>query len=151
MDTLSYKTVSANRATVTKEWVLVDATDVVLGRLASKVAKILRGKNKPSFTPHVDCGDNVIVINAEKVRLTGNKLNDKIYLSYSGYPGGQRKQTPAELMSKYPERLVEKAVKGMLPKNSLGRKLYTNLHVVIGAEHKYEAQKPKVVDLNTIK
>ncbi len=151
MDTLSYKTVSANRATVTKEWVLVDATDVVLGRLASKVAKILRGKNKPSFTPHVDCGDNVIVINAEKVRLTGNKLNDKIYLSYSGYPGGQRKQTPAELMSKYPERLVEKAVKGMLPKNRLGSKIYGNLKVYVGSEHKQEAQSPRLIDLNTIK
>ena len=151
MDTLSYKTVSANRATVTKEWVLVDATDVVLGRLASNVAKILRGKNKPSFTPHVDCGDNVIVINAEKVRLTGNKLNDKIYLSYSGYPGGQRKQTPAELLAKYPERLVEKAVKGMLPKNKLGSKVYGNLKVYVGAEHKQEAQNPRVIDLNTIK
>ena len=151
MDTLSYKTVSANRATVTKEWVLVDATDVVLGRLASKVAKILRGKNKPSFTPHVDCGDNVIVINAEKVRLTGNKLNVKIYLSYSGYPGGQRKQTPAELMSKYPERLVEKAVKGMLPKNRLGSKIYGNLKVYVGSEHKQEAQNPRLIDLNTIK
>lgn len=151
MDTLSYKTVSANKATVTKEWVLVDATDVVLGRLASKVAKILRGKNKPSFTPHVDCGDNVIVINAEKVRLTGNKLNDKIYLSYSGYPGGQRKQTPAELMSKYPERLVEKAVKGMLPKNRLGSKIYGNLKVYVGSAHKQEAQSPRLIDLNTIK
>jgi len=151
VDTLSYKTVSANRATVTKEWVLVDATDVVLGRLASKVAKILRGKNKPSFTPHVDCGDNVIVINAEKVRLTGNKLNDKIYLSYSGYPGGQRKQTPSELLSKYPERLIEKAVKGMLPKNRLGSKVYGNLKVYVGSEHKQEAQNPKVIDLNTIK
>ncbi len=151
MDTLSYKTVSANRATVTKEWVLVDATDVVLGRLASKVAKILRGKNKPSFTPHVDCGDNVVIINAEKVRLTGNKLNDKIYLSYSGYPGGQRKQTPAELLSKYPERLIEKAVKGMLPKNKLGSKVYGNLKVYVGSEHKQEAQNPKVIDLNTIK
>ena len=151
MDTLSYKTVSANRATVTKEWVLVDATDVVLGRLASKVAKILRGKNKPSFTPHVDCGDNVVIINAEKVRLTGNKLNDKIYLSYSGYPGGQRKQTPSELLSKYPERLIEKAVKGMLPKNKLGSKVYGNLKVYVGSEHKQEAQNPKVIDLNTIK
>lgn len=151
MDTLSYKTVSANRATVTKEWVLVDATDVVLGRLASKVAKILRGKNKPSFTPHVDCGDNVVIINAEKVRLTGNKLNDKIYLSYSGYPGGQRKQTPAELMAKYPERLIEKAVKGMLPKNKLGSKIYGNMKVYVGAEHKQEAQNPKLIDLNTIK
>lgn len=151
MDTLSYKTVSANRATVTKEWVLVDATDVVLGRLASKVAKILRGKNKPSFTPHVDCGDNVVIINAEKVRLTGNKLNDKIYLSYSGYPGGQREQTPAELLAKYPERLIEKAVKGMLPKNRLGAKIYGNLKVYVGSEHKQEAQNPKVIDLNTIK
>ena len=151
MDTLSYKTVSANKATVTKEWVLVDATDVVLGRLASKVAKILRGKNKPSFTPHVDCGDNVVIINAEKVRLAGNKLNDKIYLSYSGYPGGQRKQTPSELLSKYPERLIEKAVKGMLPKNKLGSKVYGNLKVYVGSEHKQEAQNPKVIDLNTIK
>ena len=151
MDTLSYKTVSANRATVTKEWVLVDATDLVLGRLASKVAKILRGKNKPSFTPHADCGDNVVIINAEKVRLTGNKLNDKIYLSYSGYPGGQRKQTPAELMAKYPERLIEKAVKGMLPKNRLGSKIYGNLKVYVGPEHKQVAQDPKLIDLNTIK
>ncbi len=151
MDTLSYKTVSANKATVTKEWVLVDASEVVLGRLASKVAKILRGKNKPSFTPHVDCGDNVIIINAEKVRLTGNKLNDKIYLSYSGYPGGQKKQTPAELLSKYPERLIEKAVKGMLPKNRLGSKIYGNLKVYVGSEHKQEAQNPKLIDLNTIK
>jgi len=151
VDTLSYKTVSANRATVTKEWVLVDATDVVLGRLASKVAKILRGKNKPSFTPHVDCGDNVVIINAEKVRLTGNKLNDKIYLSYSGYPGGQRVQTPAELLSKYPERLIEKAVKGMLPKNKLGSKIYGNLKVYVGSEHKQVAQNPKLIDLNTIK
>jgi len=151
VDTLSYKTVSANRATVTKEWVLVDATDVVLGRLASKVAKILRGKNKPSFTPHVDCGDNVVIINAEKVRLTGNKLNDKIYLSYSGYPGGQRKQTPAELLSKYPERLIEKAVKGMLPKNRLGSKVYGNLKVYVGSTHKQEAQNPRLIDLNTIK
>ncbi|MBN2636866.1 MAG: 50S ribosomal protein L13 [Prolixibacteraceae bacterium] len=151
MDTLSYKTVSANKATVNKDWVIVDAEGLVLGRLASKVAKILRGKNKPSFTSHVDCGDNVIVINAEKVVLTGKKITDKVYISHSGYPGGQRTQTPAELLAKYPERIVEKAVKGMLPKNKLGRKLYTNLHVVVGAEHKYEAQKPKVVDLNTIK
>lgn len=151
MDTLSYKTVSANRATVTKEWVLVDATDEVLGRLASKVAKILRGKNKPSFTPHVDCGDNVIIINAEKVRLTGNKLNDKIYISHSGYPGGQRFQNPAELLAKYPERVVEKAVKGMLPKNRLGSKIFGNLRVYVGPEHNQEAQNPKVIDLNTIK
>lgn len=151
MDTLSYKTVSANKATVKKEWVIVDAEDQVLGRLASKVAKIIRGKNKPEYTPHVDCGDNVIVINAEKVKLTGKKLTDKIYVRHSGYPGGQRFQTPRELLAKFPERIVEKAVKGMLPKNKLGRQLYGNLKVVIGAEHKHEAQKPKVVDLNTIK
>lgn len=151
MDALSYKTVSANKATVTKEWVLVDATDVVLGRLASKVAKILRGKNKPSYTPHVDCGDNVIIINAEKIRLTGNKLKDKVYVSYSGFPGGQRIQSPNELLSKYPERVIEKAVKGMLPKNRLGSKIYGNLKVYAGAEHKQEAQNPKVIDLNTIK
>lgn len=151
MDTLSYKTVSANKATVQKEWFVVDATDEVLGRLASKIAKILRGKNKPSYTPHVDCGDNVIVINAEKVRLTGNKLNDKVYIRYSGYPGGQRSQTPTEILAKYPERLVEKAVKGMLPKNRLGSKLFNNLKVYVGPEHKQEAQQPKVIDLSTIK
>ena len=148
MDTLSYKTISANKATMNKEWVLVDAENVVLGRLASEVAKMLRGKHKPEFTPHVDCGDNVIVVNAEKVLLTGRKMTDKIYLSHSGYPGGQRKQTPAEILKKYPERLVEKAVKGMLPKNRLGREMFRNLHVVIGPDHKYEAQKPKVVDLS---
>jgi large subunit ribosomal protein L13 len=151
VDTLSYKTVSANKVTANKEWIVVDADGQVLGRLASKVAKILRGKNKSSFTPHADCGDNVIVINAEKVVLTGNKMSDKVYIRHTGYPGGQRQQTATELLAKFPERLVEKSGKGMLPKNKVGRKLYTNLHVVIGAEHKYEAQKPKVVDLNTIK
>ncbi|NCB07065.1 MAG: 50S ribosomal protein L13 [Bacteroidia bacterium] len=151
MDTLSYKTISANKATVNKEWIVVDAENMVLGRLASKVAKILRGKNKPDFTPHVDSGDNVIVINAEKVQFTGKKMSDKVYVRHSGYPGGQRFQSPKEILAKYPERLVEKAVKGMLPKNKLGRKLFGNLHVVVGSEHKFEAQKPKVVDLNTIK
>jgi len=151
VDTLSYKTVSVNKATASHDWVVVDAEGQVLGRLASKVAKILRGKNKPTFTPHAECGDYVIVINAEKVALTGNKMSDKVYIRHSGYPGGQREQRPVEILAKYPERLVEKAVKGMLPKNKLGRKLYTNLHVVIGAEHKYAAQKPKVVDLNSIK
>jgi large subunit ribosomal protein L13 len=149
VDTLSYKTISANKTTVNKEWVLVDAENVVLGRLASEVAKMLRGKHKTDFTPHVDCGDYVVVVNAEKVLLTGRKLTDKIYLSHSGYPGGQRKQTPSQILAKYPERLVEKAVKGMLPKNRLGRQMFRNLHVVIGPEHKYEAQKPKVIDLST--
>lgn len=151
MDTLSYKTISANKSTVNKEWIVVDADGMILGRLASKVAKILRGKNKPDFTPHVDCGDYVIVINAEKVQLSGQKMTDKVYVRHSGYPGGQKTQTPQDILKKYPERLVEKAVKGMLPKNKLGRKIYKNLHVVIGSEHKFEAQKPKVVDLNTIK
>jgi len=149
VNTLSYKTVSANKATVNKEWVLVDAENMVLGRLATEVARILRGKNKPEFTPHVDCGDNVIVINAEKVKLTGNKLTDRVHFSHSGYPGGQREQSPKEILAKYPERLVEKAVRGMLPKNKLGRQLFRNLHVVVGAEHKYDAQKPKVLDLST--
>jgi large subunit ribosomal protein L13 len=149
VDTLSYKTVSANKATVNKEWVVIDAENVVLGRLASEVAKILRGKNKPEFTPHVDCGDNVIVVNAEKVQLTGKKLTDKVYLRHTGYPGGQRTQSPKDILAKYPERLVEKAVKGMLPKNKLGSQLFRNLHVVVGPEHKYQAQKPKVVDLST--
>jgi large subunit ribosomal protein L13 len=151
VDTLSYKTVSANTATVQKSWVLVDAEGQTLGRLASKVANILRGKHKPYFTPHVDCGDNVIVINAEKVVLTGKKMTDKQYVRHSGYPGGQIVQTPADILKKYPERLIEKAVKGMLPKNRLGSALYTNLKVVVGPNHKYEAQKPTVIDLNSIK
>jgi large subunit ribosomal protein L13 len=149
VNTLSYKTVSANRATANKEWVLVDAEDMVLGRLASEVAKLLRGKHKPEFTPHVDCGDYVIIINAEKVKLTGKKLTDKVYVRYTGYQGGLRKQTPEDILEKYPERLVEKAVKGMLPKNKLGRQMFRNLHVVVGPEHKHEAQKPKVIDLST--
>ncbi len=151
MDTLTYKTVSANSATANKEWVIIDATDMVLGRLASSVAKMLRGKHKPNFTPHVDCGDNVIVINAEKVKLTGKKMTDKVYLRHSGYPGGQRSQTPTDIMAKYPERLVETAVRGMLPKNRLGRKIFGNMKVYVGAEHKQEAQNPRVIDLNTFK
>lgn len=151
MDTLSYKTVSANKATANKEWFIVDADGLVLGRLASRVAMILRGKHKPSFTPHADCGDNVIIVNAEKVIMTGNKMSDKTYIRHSGYPGGQREQKATELLVKYPERILEKAIKGMLPKNKLGRKLFTNLRVVVGAEHEYAAQKPKVVDLNKIK
>jgi len=151
VDTLSYKTISANKATVTKEWVVVDAEGQVLGRLASKVAMIIRGKNKPSYTPHVDCGDNVIVINAEKVVLTGNKMADKEYVRHSGYPGGQTIQTAQEIMKKYPERLIEKAVKGMLPKNRLGAELFRNLKVVVGPNHKHEAQKPRVIDLNSLK
>ncbi len=151
MDTLSYKTISANKATANKEWVVVDATGQHVGRLASKVAKILRGKYKPSFTPHVDCGDNVIIINADKVELTGNKWNDRVYLRYTGYPGGQRETTPAELMAKGSDRLMHKVVKGMLPKNRLGAQLLKNLYVYGGSEHKHEAQQPKNIDINSLK
>lgn len=151
MDTLSYKTVSANKATVTKEWVLVDAEGQTLGRLSSKVAKILRGKYKPDFTPHVDCGDNVIVINAEKINLTGKKWDAKEYIRHTGYPGGQRSLTASELFTKAPERLVEKAVKGMLPKNKLGSALFRNLKVYAESEHDQEAQKPKTINLNDLK
>ena len=151
MDTLSFKTVSVNKATAKKEWVVVDATDMVLGRMASKVAKLLRGKYKPSFTPHVDCGDNVIIINADKVKLTGKKWTDRVYLSYTGYPGGQRDITPARLMQKSPEKLIKKVVKGMLPKNILAASLLNNHYVYAGSEHPHEAQQPKTIDLNLIK
>lgn len=151
MDTLSYKTISANSATVNKEWVIVDATDEVLGRLGSKVAKLLRGKYKVNYTPHVDCGDNVIIINADKIRLTGSKWNDRVFFYHSGYPGGQTEISPAELFAKSPIKLIERTVKGMLPKTKLGRQLYRNLNVYVGSEHKHEAQQPKVIDLNSIK
>ncbi len=151
VNTLSYKTVSANKATVEKEWYIVDAKDVVLGRLASVVAMVLRGKHKPSFTPHVDCGDNVIVINAEKIKLTGKKMSDKQYVRHSGYPGGQRTQTPEDLLAKKPEAVVEKAVRGMLPKSRLGSAIFNNMHVYAGDVHPHEAQQPKKLDLNKIK
>ena len=151
MDTLSYKTKYVNKATVQKDWYVVDATNEVLGRLSSKVAKILRGKNKPSFSPHVDCGDNVIIINAEKVRLTGKKLTDKQYVRHTGYPGGQRTETPESLLAKRPERIIEKAVAGMLPKSRLGSAVGKNLFVYAGAEHPHEAQQPKELNLNSIK
>ena len=151
MESLSYKTISANAATVTKEWVLIDATNAVLGRLAAQVAKILRGKDKPSFTPHVDCGDNVIIINAEKVRLTGKKLTDKEYVRHSGYPGGIRLTTPAEYLNKNPEFIIEKAVKGMLPRTRLGAAQMRNLKVYAGGEHPHAAQAPRTINLNEIK
>jgi large subunit ribosomal protein L13 len=147
VDTLSYKTVSANKATVNKEWVIIDAEGKVLGRLASLAANMLRGKHKTNFTPHVDCGDNVIVINADKVDLTGNKWSDKIYVRHTGFPGGQRFTTADAQLKKNPISLVEKAVKGMLPKNRLGSALYRNLHVYAGSEHPHEAQKPKQIEL----
>ncbi|QQX77841.1 MULTISPECIES: 50S ribosomal protein L13 [Aequorivita] len=148
MDTLSYKTVSANKNTVVKEWLVVDADGQALGRLASEVAKLLRGKHKPSFTPHVDCGDNVIIINASNVKLTGNKWNDKTYIRHTGYPGGQRSLTATEMYKKDPARLVEKAVKGMLPKNKLGAEMFRNLKVYADANHGQEAQKPRTINLN---
>ena len=151
MDTLSYKTISANKTTVNKEWLLVDAEGQTLGRLASKVAKLLRGKHKTNFTPHVDCGDNVIVINAEKIQLTGNKWEDKEYQRYTGYPGGQRITTAKEMAEKKPERMVEKAIKGMLPKNRLGADLFRNLKVYVGSEHGHDAQKPKAINFNVFK
>jgi large subunit ribosomal protein L13 len=147
VDTLSYKTISANKATPDKKWVVVDAQSQVLGRLASRVAYIIRGKHKTSFTPNVDCGDNVIIINASKVRLTGKKFNDKEYIRHTGYPGGQRFATPREIMAKKPTKVVEMAVKGMLPKNRLGRKLFNNLYVYEGTEHPHEAQQPKQIKL----
>jgi large subunit ribosomal protein L13 len=151
VNTLSYKTVSANKETVQKEWVIVDAEGHNLGRFASKVAVLLRGKHKPGFTPHVDCGDNVVVINAEKINLTGNKLVEKTYIRHTGYPGGQRSLTAKVLQEKNPALLVERAVKGMLPKNKLGAELFRNLNVFVGTEHKHEAQKPKTVNLNDLK
>ena len=151
MKTLKYRTISANANTVEKKWYVVDAEGEILGRLAARVAYVLRGKHKTDFTPHVDCGDNVIIINAEKIVLTGHKATAKIYISHSGYPGGQKQVTSKEMFAKHPERVVEKAIKGMLPKNRLGRELFRNLRVYVGNEHKQEAQQPTKLDLNTIK
>ena len=152
MDTLSYKTVSVNKATAQKGWVVVDAEGQILGRMCSKVAKLLRGKYKPNFTPNVDCGDNVIIINAAKVELTGNKWNDRVYVRYTGYPGGQREMTPAEMLSKKgADVLIKKVVKGMLPKNRLGRQILSNLYVYAGSEHDKQAQQPVQIDINTLK
>ncbi|HNW48905.1 MAG: 50S ribosomal protein L13 [Bacteroidales bacterium] len=150
MDTLSYKTVSANKATVTKGWVVIDATDQVLGRLSSRVALILRGKHKANYTPHVDCGDNVIILNATKVRLTGKKLTDKVYVRHTGYPGGQRFRSPKEQFEIKPLAVVEHAIKGMLPKNRLGAELFRNLFVYEGSEHPHQAQQPKEIKLTEI-
>lgn len=148
MDTLSYKTVSANKATAEKNWVIVDASQKPLGRLSSEVAKIIRGKHKPGYTPNVDCGDNVIVINADNVKMTGKKWDDRVYLRYTGYPGGQRETTPRQLKAKSSRLLVERAVRGMLPKSRLGRALFNNLYVYEGAEHLHEAQKPQEIKLS---
>ena len=150
MDTQSYKTVSLNKATVNKEWVVIDATDLALGRLASRIALVLRGKNKPGFTPHVDCGDNVIVINAEKVILKGKKMTERVYKRHTGYPGGQRFTTPAEILAKRPTELLRRSVRGMLPKTRLGDKILNNLFIYAGPEHPHQAQNPKSIKLNEI-
>jgi large subunit ribosomal protein L13 len=147
VNTLSYRTISANKETVTKEWVIIDAGNQVLGRLSTEVAMLLRGKRKTNFTPHVDCGDNVIVINAEKIRLTGDKMKEKEYVSHSGYPGGQKFVTAEALMKKKPTAIVEKAVRGMLPKNRLGRALFRNLYVYEGNEHPHAGQQPKEIKI----
>lgn len=151
MDTLSYKTVSANKETANKKWLLVDAEGHTVGRLASEVAKLVRGKHKPNFTPHADCGDNVIVINAEKIAFSGTKLENKEYVRYTGYPGGQRSLTAQELLKRSPERVIEKAIKGMLPKNTLGRQLFRNVKVYTGTDHKHEAQNPEALNLKANK
>ena len=151
MASTTHTTSMANKATVQKEWLLVDVENEVLGRVASKIAMLVRGKHKPTFTPHTDTGDHVLVINAEKVRLTGDKLEDKEYQRYSLYPGGQTREKAKNLKARKPEALLEIAVRGMLPKNRLGRRLFNNLHVVVGNSHKHEAQKPRNFDLNTLK
>ena len=153
MNTLSYKTISANKETVNKEWVIVDASNQIVGRLCSKVAKLLRGKYKTNFTPHVDCGDNVVIINAAKVVFSGKKETDKVYTRYTGYPGGQRFNTPADLRTRTNgiDKIIRHAVKGMLPKGPLGRSLMDNLYVFDGSEHNKEAQQPKSIDINQYK
>ena len=153
MNTLSYKTISVNKETAKKEWVVIDASGQIVGRLCSKVAKLLRGKYKPTFTPHVDCGDNVIIINAAKVVFTGKKETEKLYTRYTGYPGGQRFNTPEKLRQKKNgvDRILRHAVKGMLPKGPLGRQLLDNLYIFEGTEHDMQAQKPKAIDINQYK
>ncbi|PJJ54766.1 50S ribosomal protein L13 [Hymenobacter chitinivorans] len=150
MDHLSFKTVSVNKANANKGWVVIDAGDNTLGRLSSQVANILRGKHKPSFTPNSDCGDSVIVINADKLRVTGKKMTEKIYVSHSGYPGGQKRKSMREVMEKSSTRVIEHAVRGMLPGNRLGREQFRNLFVYEGAEHPHQAQQPVAVDLKNL-
>ena len=151
MDTISYKTVSANKATAKKEWIIIDAENEVVGRLASRVAIILKGKHKTDYTPHTDAGDNVIIINAGKVKFTGNKADEQEYVRYTGYPGGQRFASPKELFAKHPERVMEYAIHGMLPKTKLGDQLRRNVFIYAGAEHPHAAQQPKTINLSTIK
>lgn len=151
MDTISYKTKSVNKENATKNWLVVDATDKPVGRLSSMIAYVLRGKHKATYTPHADTGDHVIVINAEKAMFTGNKTEEKTYVSYTNYPGGQRFTSPEKLLAKAPERVIEKAVKGMLPKTALGRELFRNLYVYAGNSHPHEAQTPSVLNLEKLK
>ena len=151
MNTRSYNTKSTNKAEVKKEWLIVDAQNEVVGRLASKVAYLLRGKHKTSYTPHVDCGDNVIIINAEKVKFTGKKLTDKEYVRYTGYPGGQRFATPKELLNRKPTEILHHAIHGMIPKNKLGSRLNTNVFIYAGENHPHEGQNPKKIDIKTVK
>lgn len=151
MNTLSYKTRSINKENSDKEWVIINAEDAIVGRLATRVAMVLRGKHKPTYTPHADCGDNVIIINAEKVRFTGKKMTDKEYIHHTGYPGGQRVILAKSLMKKNQLTIVEHAVKGMLPKNRLGNQLFRNLYVYAGSEHPHQAQQPKEINLNSIR
>jgi large subunit ribosomal protein L13 len=151
VNTLSYRTLAGNTETADKKWYVVNAEGQSVGRLASKVAKVIRGKYKTCYTPHADCGDNVIVINAEKIAFSGTKLQNKEYVRFSGYPGGQRFTSAESMLKNHPERLIEKAIKGMLPKNTLGRKLYTNLKVYKGAAHNHEAQQPELLNLDTLK
>ena len=147
MDSNSFKTLSIRKEDVQKKWFLVDASNQNLGRMCSVIAKILRGKHKPSFTPHVDCGDNIVVINAEKINLTGNKWENKSYISHSGYPGGQKIKTAKQVFDKSPSILIEKAVKGMLPKNPLGRTMYKKLKVYTGESHPHTAQQPQILEI----
>jgi large subunit ribosomal protein L13 len=147
VNTLSYRTVSANKQTVSRDWILIDAENQVVGRLAAKIANLVRGKHKPYFTPHVDCGDKVVVINADKIRFTGKKMSDKVYLHYTGYPGGQRSITPDKLMAKKPEEVLTLAVRGMLPGNKLRKEFLKNLFIYAGSEHPHQAQNPKSLEL----
>ncbi len=151
MNTLSYKTLSSNKETAEKVWFVVDAQGQILGRMASKIAKVLRGKYKTNFTPHADCGDYVIVINAEKIVMTGKKMQDRRIFSHTGYPGGQKRTSPSQMLSKDQTSVVRHAIKGMLPKNKLGAKIFKNCYIYAGAEHDKEAQKPALLNLNDLK
>ena len=151
MDTLSYKTLSANKETADKQWFVVDAEGQTLGRMASKIAKVLRGKYKTNFTPHADCGDFVIILNAGKIVMTGKKMTDREIFSYTGYPGGQKRISPSEMLAKDETSVVRHAIKGMLPKNKLGAQILRNCYIYAGAEHDQVAQKPKALNLNDLK